>query len=100
MKSKLKNRKKLTKRKLSRNFKSANLSNLQNRWQRHGFKRKRAAHGIREKIKTMALDTQANLAESAKGSLLCSQRKWRKFYYGEFIIKSNQFVENKYIQGI
>ena len=48
----------------------------------------------------MTLDTQANLAKSGKGSLLCSQRKLSKFYYGEFIIKSNQFVENKYIQGI
>ena len=41
----------------------------------------------------MALDTQANLAESDKGSL-CKQRKWSEFYYGEFIIKSNQFVAN------
>ena len=64
LKNKLKNRKTLTKRKLSRNFKSENSSNLQNRSQRHSFIRKRAAHGIREKIKTMALDTQANLAES------------------------------------
>ena len=100
MKNKLKNRKTLTNKKLSRNFKISNLSNLQNRLQRHSFKRKKAAHGIRENIKTMALDTQANLAESGKGSLLCSQRKWSKFYYGEFIIKSSQFVEKKCIQGI
>ena len=32
----------------------------------------------------MALDTQANLAESDKGSF-CNQRKWSEFYYGEFI---------------
>ena len=42
----------------------------------------------------MALDTQANLAESGIGSL-CKQRKWSECYYGEFIIKSNQFVGNK-----
>ena len=43
----------------------------------------------------MALDTQTNLAESGKGSF-CNQREWSEFYYGEFIIKSNQFVGNKY----
>ena len=44
----------------------------------------------------MALDAQANLAESDKGSF-CNQREWSKFYYGEFFtIKSNQFVGNKY----
>ena len=45
----------------------------------------------------MALDTQANLAESDKGSI-CNQRKWSEFYYGELsiTIKSNQFVGNKY----
>ena len=32
----------------------------------------------------MALDTQANLAESDKDSF-CKQREWSKFYYGEFI---------------
>ena len=44
----------------------------------------------------MALDAQANLAESDKGSF-CNQREWSKFYCGEFFtIKSNQFVGNKY----
>ena len=37
----------------------------------------------------------ANLAESDKGSF-CNQRKWSKFYYGEFMIKSNLLVGNKY----
>ena len=32
----------------------------------------------------MALDTQANLAGSDKGSF-CNQRKWSEFYYGESI---------------
>ena len=38
----------------------------------------------KRKYKTMALDTQANLAESHNGSF-CNQRKWSEFYYGEFI---------------
>ena len=58
------------------------------------FRRKRAAWNKR-KDKTMALDTQTNLAESDNGSF-CNQREWSEFYYGEFIIKSNQFVGNKY----
>ena len=32
----------------------------------------------------MALGTQANLAESGKGSF-CNQREWSEFYHGEFI---------------
>ena len=47
------------------------------------FKRKSTIWNKR-KDKTMALDTQANLAESDKGSI-CNQRKWSEFYYGEFI---------------
>ena len=47
------------------------------------FKRKSTAWNKR-KDKTMALDTQANLVESDKGSF-CNQRKWSEFYYGEFI---------------
>ena len=82
----------LTKRKPSRKFKSANLTNLQI-CRNDTVLKERGQHGIREKIKTMALDTQANLAESDKGSL-CKQRKWSEFYYGQFIIKSNQFVGN------
>ena len=38
----------------------------------------------RKKDKTMALGTQANLAESGKGSF-CNQREWSEFYQGEFI---------------
>ena len=57
-------------------------------WIKHSFSlwvslKKRGQHGIKEKI-TMAIDTQANLAESDKGSF-CNQREWSKFYYGEFI---------------
>ena len=42
----------------------------------------RGQHGIQDKTK--ALDTQANLAESDKGSFY-NQGEWSKFYYGEFI---------------
>ena len=59
----------LTRIKVSRNCKSANLSNLQNGSQRQAqiskfsFKRKGTAWNKR-KDKTMTLDTQVNLAES------------------------------------
>ena len=59
----------LTKIKLSRNCKNANLSNLQNRSQRQ-------AQISEGKDKAMALDTEANLAESDKGSF-CKQRMER-----------------------
>ena len=66
----------LTKIKLSRNCKSANLSDQQNGSQQQvqilkelcfSFKRKRTAWNKR-KDKTMALDTQVNFVESGKGS--------------------------------
>ena len=47
------------------------------------FKRERTAWNKR-KEKTMALDIQANPAESDKGSF-CNQTEWSEFYYGEFI---------------
>ena len=47
------------------------------------FKRKRTALN-RRKDKTMVVDTQANLAESDKGSF-CNQIEWSEFYYEEFI---------------
>ena len=47
------------------------------------FKRKRAVWNKR-KDKTMALDTQTNLAENDVSSFF-NQREWREFYYREFI---------------
>ena len=89
LKNKLKNRNSITKIKLRRNCKSANLSNLQNGPQRQAqiskfsFKRKRTAWNKR-KDKTMALDTQAKIVASDIGSF-CNQREWSEFYYGESI---------------
>ena len=89
MKNKLKNR--ITKVKLSRNFKSANLSQVVGRSDKHKYQRncafslkRKSTVWDKRKDKTMALDTPANLAESDKGSF-CNQRKWSEFCYGEFI---------------
>ena len=98
----------LTKIKLSRNCKSANLSNLQNGSQRQAqiskfsFKRKRTAWNKR-KDKTMTLDTQVNLAESDKVSFY-NQKEWLEEYEhgkGKFCSEYSQkqppevFCENR-----
>ena len=54
--------------------------------------KERGQHGIREKTKTIALDTQANLAESDKDSF-CNQREWSKFYMVNLLLKVTSLQE-------